>query len=149
MTLLALSSATAACAGLEFQPTPQPDALTYYEPAPYLLVETAPDCSTKTSVVSLPGEPRSVRLKAGYGTSDLTVSLENGMITSVNQKVDTKIPETISAVSGAVKDVSGVMHGLVAGATGTTCTARTDLYPIIDGRVSKTAAFSRVPAARK
>lgn len=126
------------CAGLEFHDRPAEGALTYFDPKPYLLVETSSDCTTKTSVITVPGEARSVALKSGYGTADLSVSLSNGMITSVGQKTDTKIPETVSALAGAVKDVATVS----VKSTSDSCRGRSVLYPIVHGRISKKAAVT-------
>jgi hypothetical protein len=128
------------CAQLEFRPEPTNDALTYYEPQPYLLVETDKDCATKSSVIVLPGKARSVKLRSGYGSSTLSVTLSNGMITNVNQEVDTKIPETITAVGGLAKNLADA--GLFANAPASGCIGQSTLFPIVDGRIQRAGAFS-------
>ena len=73
------------------------------------------DGGTKTSsnkadvsVIYLPDltNPVYARMKSGYGTADLSLSLEGGMLKSVGQKTDTKIPETITALGSIVKGLA-------------------------------------------
>ncbi len=120
------------CAGLEFYPSPRPDTLTYFEPAPYLFVSTTKDCVTTATVVTVPGLPRSVGLHSGYGSADLSVALSNGIITSVGQKTDTKVPETIAAVTGLVSAVPKIAAA-EAPKKGIACVTESKLYPIING----------------
>ena len=89
------------CAGLEFSDGPRPDGLPFRDPVPHLLVKVAPDCAVTSEIVALPGKQRSVRLRSGLGSADLAVHLDKGIITSVNQKTDTKIPETIGKLNNA------------------------------------------------
>lgn len=70
------------CGHLDFGPD---QGLTYYDPKPYLFVSTTKDCVTTATTVMLPSAKRDVKLVAGYGTTDLSVSLTNGMISSVGQ----------------------------------------------------------------
>ncbi|QND70820.1 hypothetical protein [Tardiphaga robiniae] len=120
------------CAGLQFNPVPMPDALTYNEPVPYYQVTRNGDCTVSGAVVSLPGLERSVAFRNGYGSADLSVNLQNGMITSVNQKTDSKVPETLTAISS----LAGVAaKGLVAGdAAKPICPPSAKLYRIVNGR---------------
>jgi len=120
------------CAGLVFNPTAQDDALTYYETAPYLFISTSKDCVTTASVVALPGRQRSVSLRSGYGSADLSVGLSSGMITSVGQKTDTKIPETITAVGGLAKNLGVGIAGEAKGKQ-IICDPVGTLYPIVNG----------------
>lgn len=129
-----LGALVAGCAGLEFYDKPTTGALTYYDQTAYLMVDTLPDCTKKSSILTVPGQARSVAFRSGYGSADLSIAMSNGMITNVGQKTDTKIPETISALSGAVKDVAGVA-GLRAGSAG--CKASSVLYPVVNGRIVK------------
>ncbi len=125
------------CAGMTFNATAQSDALTYYEIKPYLLLTITKDCVPSASVLSLPGTLRSVSFNNGYGTADLSVSLSNGMITSVGQKTDSKIPETITAVAGLATAASKL--GLMAETPGgkstkaVVCVPTARLYPIVEG----------------
>jgi hypothetical protein len=118
--------------------------MTYRDSVPYMLVSTTADCITTSTVVSLPGTERSVSFKSGYGTADLSVAMNSGVITSVGQKTDTKIPETITAVSGLAKDVGG-LFALKAAADGgaapkvPTCIPTARLYAIRDGLIGTKA----------
>jgi len=81
------------------------DGMTYYDPKPYLFVSTTTECITTATVVTLPEKKKAMKLESGYGSAELSASLSNGMISSVGQKTDTKVPETIAAVgsvAGAV-----------------------------------------------
>jgi uncharacterized protein YceK len=118
------------CGSLVFNKEPQAGALTYFEPAPYLMVSTGPNCVTSAQVVALPGQQRSVTLRPGMGTTELNVSLSNGIITSVGQKTDPKIPETIGAVTGLL---SGIKSLDVDGK----CPVDTKLYPITNGVIDQ------------
>jgi hypothetical protein len=136
--LLPVAVILAGCAGLQFNPTPQPDALTYNEPIPYFQVVRNGDCTVSGAVVSLPGRARSVAFRNGYGTADLSVSLQNGILTSVNQKTDSKIPETLSAVAslaGAAKIAT--VKDAKTGAEKPACETSAKLYPIYDGVVDR------------
>jgi hypothetical protein len=129
LLLIAVGLFLNGCAGLQFNPTPQPDSLTYNEPVPYFQVIKNQDCTVTGTVVSLPGRARSVAFKNGYGTADLTVNLQNGIITSVNQKTDSKVPETLNAISS----LAGVAKRGFRNPDKTPCPAAATLYPIIDG----------------
>lgn len=126
------------CAGLQFNPQPEPDALTYNEPVPYLLVSTTKECVTTATVVSVPGRKRSVAFRSGYGTADLSVNLQNGIITSVNQKTDTKIPETINAIASLSTSL-GLKALAESAGKQIICKPVANLYEIVDGRPSRTA----------
>ena len=85
------------------------DGLKYFDPVPYLLVSCTPEGTTMATVVVVPGEPKSLRSNNGFGSSSLTVELTNGMITSVGQEADSKIPETLTAalpILGASQEAS-------------------------------------------
>jgi hypothetical protein len=132
ISIIAFGLVTGSCAGLEFSPTPRADGLLYYDPAPYLQITRGVDCSVTSNVVTLPGQPRSVAFRSGYGSAELGVELSGGMITSVNQETDTKIPETINAVAGLAKTAADIKSlTTVPGAK--PCKASVVLYPIVDG----------------
>jgi hypothetical protein len=121
------------CAGLTFNAGPQPGALTYYEPKPYLLVTVGKDCAYTASVVSLPGPRRSVGFKSGLGSADLSMQLQNGMIVSVGQKTDTQIPQTLTAITGLATAASKFGITAAPPAKGSICQPSAAFYEIVDG----------------
>jgi len=122
------------CSHLHFtDSTDGKDGVAFYEPKPYLFVSTNKDCVTTATVVMLPEKKRTVEFKAGYGSADLSVSLSNGMIASVGQKTDTKIPETISAVASLGTAVGGLMKAKPEAGKQVICTPSGMLFPIKDG----------------
>jgi hypothetical protein len=120
------------CAHLEFSD----GGLTYYDPKPYLFVSRTKDCVTTASVIMIPEQRKKVKFRSGYGTADLSISLTNGMITSAGQKTDTKVPETITAVSGLTTALASTVK--MAGAAATTCPPYAKLYSIENGIPSNT-----------
>lgn len=117
------------CAGLVFNSSEKEGAMTYWDGAPYLLVTTAADCTVTASVIMLPSEKKSVSLRSGYGSSELSLKLQNGMIAEVGQTVDTKVPETLTGLASlatAMKTQS--QSGLESTRCGTSV-----LYPIRNG----------------
>lgn len=137
--LLAASVSLGGCAGLQFNSRPEPDALTYNEPVPYMLVTTTKDCVTTATVVSIPGRQRSVAFRSGYGSADLAVNLDHGIITSVNQKTDTKIPETITAVSGLATALGKSVAAVNATKKEVICKPTAKLHAIKDGLISQSS----------
>ncbi|MGO9138754.1 MAG: hypothetical protein ACLP9S_02685 [Syntrophales bacterium] len=122
------------CAHLEFTDfTDGKDGVTYYDPKPYLFVSTNKDCITTATVIVLPEKKRTVKFKTGYGTADLSVSLSNGMITSVDQKTDTKIPETITSIASLGTAAASLMKAKPEPGKQVICTPSALLYPIQDG----------------
>ncbi|TDN87057.1 hypothetical protein DET49_11411 [Salegentibacter sp. 24] len=92
-----------------------------YPPKPYILVErgyteTEGDSETsvkgeiKVSLISLPDteKPLYLKQKSGLGSTELNLTLENGMIKTYGSKADTKIPETITSVAGLISSISGI-----------------------------------------
>lgn len=118
------------CAHLDFGPD---RGLSYYDTKPYLFVTTTKDCVTTATAVMLPDEKREVKFVAGYGTGDLSVTLANGVITSVNQKTDAKIPETLTAVAGLATAVGGLMKAKAEPGKQVICTPTASLYSIDKG----------------
>ena len=134
LTALVPALALSGCAGLAFNDAPRSGALIYYDSSPYLLVTFTKDCVSAASVISLPGTARSVSFQSGYGTADLSVTLTNGMIASVGQKTDTKVPETLTAIAG-LATAAGKLGSAAAPGAGKTveCVPVARLYPIING----------------
>ena len=125
------------CARLEFSTVPTRDVkgkevgLLYYEPKPYLFVTTTGDCTTTAVVLSIPGAKKEVHFHSGFGSAELHVDLSNGIITSVGQKTDSKIPETL----GSLATLSTALGLKVARGPGkqVVCDPAASLYPIEDG----------------
>ena len=116
------------CASIDFDSND--GGLPFYDPVPYLFVSTTKECVTTATMVILPGHRRLLKFKRGYGSYDLSISLENGMIKSVGQKADTKIPETISAIgqlAAAVPKIAKDVKTLI-------CDPEAKLYLIEEGR---------------
>lgn len=118
------------CAHIDFNGSS--NGLTYYVPKPYLFVSTTKDCVSTATVVSLPGKAKSMELHSGFGTADLSVNFSNGMITSVGQKTDTKIPETMTSLANLATAAVGI-KALEAKPKKEGCAATARLYPIKDG----------------
>ena len=123
------------CAHLDFGK----EGLTYYDPKPYLFVTTAKDCKYTATVVIVPGTKKAVKFIPGYGTANLSVTLSNGMITNAGQITDTKIPETIGAITGLATAAASMTKApaikLPDGIVPNECTPKALLYPIVSGVV--------------
>lgn len=77
----------------------------FYVAKPYLLVARtgAKDKPVDVSVIYLPdlSKPLYARLAPGlWGSSELSVSFSNSILTAVGQKTDTKIPELLTSLGG-------------------------------------------------
>jgi hypothetical protein len=102
LTGLALYST--ACAHITFHGPAQGQhrniGVEYYKPKLYLLVTKTGEKIYKAEIITLPdvSQPRYALLHPGYGSSNLSLKLSNGILTDVGQVGDTKIPETITAV---------------------------------------------------
>lgn len=122
------------CAHLDFTDfTDGKGGVTYYDPKPYLFVSTNKDCVTTATVVVLPEKKKTVTFHTGFGSADLSVGLSNGMFTSVGQKTDTKIPETISAIASLGTAAGGLMKAKPEPGKQVICTPSAKLYPIENG----------------
>lgn len=81
------------------------DGLRFYRPAPYLLVTKDKGDNFQTSIISLPNknEEYVIRQKVGLGTVDVSATLEGGWnLTQFGTKRDTKVSETIAALTGTI-----------------------------------------------
>jgi hypothetical protein len=94
------------CASVNFYTTADlkvRTGLKYYNPKPYLLVESnaTKDNSVKTSIVYLPdmANPVYIAMNPGFGSSELKVALNNGMLSSVGLLNESKIPESMDALA--------------------------------------------------
>jgi hypothetical protein len=112
------------CAKLEFYKNPDlsgpQEGVKFYYSKPYLLVTRTSSMSSdgKTgttsvqgSVVYLPDQKNPVyaRLKPGYGSANLSLSITDGKLSSVGQQTDTKIPETITALASMTTAAAALM----------------------------------------
>lgn len=91
--------ALSGCARFQFG-SDTDNAMLYYEPKPYMLVATTKECVTTATVVSVPVTPKYVKLRPGIGANNLNMTLTNGVITSIGQVNDPKMPETTTAITG-------------------------------------------------
>jgi nitrogen fixation protein len=118
----------AGCASVTITPVTKDDRKTpgvrYYESEPYLLI-----AKDAIQLVWLPNYNMgyAVQTKPGLGKADGSVKLADGWrMTEFGAMVDTKIPETISAVADLVK-ASGV-SALTKGAPAKTAALELGLY---------------------
>jgi len=109
------------------------NALTYYDPKPYLFISTTADCVSTATIISVPETKKGVSFNSGYGTSDLSITLSGGMIASVGQKTDSKIPETLSSVATLATAVGGLARS--AAPQEAACKPSARLYNINNGVV--------------
>jgi len=122
------------CAHLDFTDfTDGKEGLTYYDPKPYLFVSTTKDCVSTATAVVLPEKKKTAKFRTGYGSAELSINLSNGMITSVNQTTDTKIPETIGAITSLGTAISGLVKIQPEPGKQLICTPSATLYQIKDG----------------
>jgi len=106
--------------------------MTYYDPKPYLFVSTTKECVTTATVIAIPGVKNAIKFESRYGSADLSAALSNGMITSVGQKTDTKIPETISAIASLGTAAAGFKAMAETGKQ-IICAPAATLYPVVSG----------------
>lgn len=113
------------CAHIDFGS----DGMTYYDPKPYLFVSTTKECVTTATVVTIPADKKVMKFKSGYGSANLSATLSNGMIASVGQNTDTKIPETLSAIGSLGTAAPGLKLMAVTGKQ-IICKPAAILYPV-------------------
>ena len=107
--LIAFVASLNGCAGVTFYSEPElknETGIPVYAPKPYLLVSRtdAKDKPVDISIVYLNNPEKVIYAKprSGFGSSNLTLALENGQMTSFGQQTDSKIPELITALGGLV-----------------------------------------------
>ncbi|MHB1277930.1 MAG: hypothetical protein ACYC1Q_05990 [Bacteroidia bacterium] len=122
LSIVSLTLILSGCAGVKFysdKDLTKESGIEFYSPEPYLIVERNPakDVSIKMTIVYLPDleNPKYVKVKSGFGSSDLKLVLENGIITSYGITSDSKVPETITAISGLVTGVGTSYKSLAEG----------------------------------
>jgi hypothetical protein len=122
--MAAIVGCVAACARVEVthvNDSDVSDGVHFYEPRPYLLVgvQTVKDAQGKeqnqytSQIIWLPDHSRryKVEVKPGWGTVDGSLKLANGwMLTDFGAKSDSKMPETLSAIAGLVKESAALAN---------------------------------------
>jgi hypothetical protein len=120
VSLVMVATALVSCAHISFHDSNDPKrrniGVEYYKPKLFLLLTKTAKEGYKADVVTLPDllQPRYALLHPGYGSSNLSLKLNNGILTDVGQQVDTKIPETITAL-GSLATAAGGLAKLVEG----------------------------------
>lgn len=87
------------------------DGLRFYRPEPYLLVTKDKDEKLQTSVIYLPNKTQEYALRTvlGIGAIEMNATLTDGWnLTVIGAKIDSKVPETITALAGALTAAGGV-----------------------------------------
>ena len=105
--VLAVCAAAAACAGVRVYSDP---ALTHetgvkvFAPKPYLLVARtgAKNNPVQLSIVYLPdtADVSYIRQKRGWGSNDLGIGIQNGMLVQLGSKSDARVAESTEALAG-------------------------------------------------
>lgn len=119
--LCALLFALTGCARINFYSDEEMKTkvgVKHYIAKPYLLVQYtgAEKSPYNTSIIYLPdlAQPVFAELSSGYGSSDLSISTPNGILTSVGQKSDTKGPETLNSLAAIGTSAAALIPPLVA-----------------------------------
>ena len=103
------------------------DGLRFYRPEPYLLVTKDKEEKLQTSVIYLPNKTQeyALRTKPGIGAIEMSATLTHGWnLTEIGAKIDSKVPETITALAGVLTAAGGL------GVARTTLTLDPGLYRI-------------------
>lgn len=119
ITYLSLILLFSSCAGIKFyddKDSKNEIGLKYYQQKPFLLVEYNPskDVKVKSTIIYLPDlqNPDYVKQKRGFGSSDLKMELENGMLKSFGSTYDSKVPETVTGVGSLATGIGGIATGI-------------------------------------
>ena len=91
------------CAHISFHDSTHPErnlGVEYYKPKLFLLLTSSGVGAYKADILTLPdlSQPRYALLHSGYGANNLSLKLNNGILTDVGQQTDTQIPQTITAL---------------------------------------------------
>lgn len=96
VSLACLCAGASGCAHYEFDAD---KGLVYYEPVPYFFVSTTAECISTATFVMLPGERKRLKFVDGYGSANLTVTLDKGLVSVIGQNVDAKVSDTITSLA--------------------------------------------------
>lgn len=110
------AAAVSGCAGFEFRSdaalTGAEQGLKLYTPKPYVLVarqggETKP---VDVSIVYLPdlAHPYYAKARSGWGSSNLTMKVTDGMLTEFGQQVDSNAAATLTSVGSLLTAAAGL-----------------------------------------
>jgi hypothetical protein len=127
LACLAVFLLLSGCAHINFD---SGKGLTYFDIKPFFLVSTTQDCVTTATVVAIPSGIKHIKFESGYGSADLSATLNNGMIVQVGQKTDTKLPETITAATGLTAVAAPLKEAKKAPRKQVICKPEAKLYPI-------------------
>jgi len=127
--VVATSGFLTGCAGLDFGK----EGLAYSNPKPYLFVTVDAECKSTATVMAMPADQKFVKFNSGLGTADMSLTFSNGMITSVGQKLDSKVPETVGAITNLGTAIAGGAKAASADKAPAICKPTASLIPINNG----------------
>jgi len=124
--ILCLTAFAAACASVDVfkdEALSQKTGLRVYAAKPYLLVARteARDKPFEVSVIYLPdlSNPQYIKQTGGLGSSDLKLTLSNGMLTSFGSNIDPALAESLkglgSLLSGGAEVIGKLLKTLPGG----------------------------------
>lgn len=135
-SVLLAALAAAGCAGVRVYSDPalkHETGIRVYTPKPYLLVSrTSVKDVPIASIVYLP-DPSDVlyiRQHRGWGSSDLSVGVSNGMLTAIGSKIDAGGAETTTALAALLKAATAAYADIRPQATAPDAEAAFELYEI-------------------
>lgn len=118
LILLAASVAVCGCARVKVVAVNRENqgksGLRFYRPHPYLLLTQGGSNKFDSRLIWLPNtnEQYMVRSISGWGIAEANVTLTDGWnLTTLGQKMDSKIPETITALGSAIAAVASAVKG--------------------------------------
>jgi len=146
LSLLAVSVfLIAGCAGVEItrvKDNKDNGGIRFYRPWPYLLViQTDKGVEAKTVYLPKKDEEYSIKVKSGLGTVNGSFTLTDGWnLTQFGDSRDSKIPDTITALTGTATSVND-MKGLVGASE-----LPPGLYKyLIDEKTGEVSGLERLP----
>jgi hypothetical protein len=116
--LFVMAAAFASCAHITFHDPSDAEhrnvGVEYYRPKLYLLLTKTGSDAYKAEIITLAdlSQPRYALLHPGYGSNNLTLKLNNGILTDVGQQTDTKVPETITALGSLATSAGSLAKAL-------------------------------------
>jgi hypothetical protein len=133
--VLCIVALLSACAHVEYSDTKPTDGngVEFRTPVPYILIAQAADCAVTVTPTAMPGASRWASFHPGLGSAEMNMTLDRGMLTVIGQKGDSQIPQTITAISGAVANLAPLIALFREGgsqAPARVCPEYVRLYPI-------------------